>query len=363
MIRYLIKNNFKLMLRNKWVVIVMLLGPILVIAMLSAAFGNMMATYEKTGNFKVGYRIDAGSVFEENIEDIKKAGSEAGIDFFSYPDGDIQKIVEKNDLAGFLVFADDSYTVYENADDKNEGKMLEYFMEQVNRGIDAGVRDLMFPETTVSIDKLPAEKLSYMPAISSIDYYGIIEVVYFSWLGIVSVAGVFASEKKNGIEKRFELSGISSGRLYFARWIPAVALTACEMAVTAVLSSFLFGVSWGGYLQSARILLLTIMAAISVGMLLYYIFRNFAVTVIALFTMVWFMGFFGGSFETYMFSSQPESLKRLSAIYYVNRALVEYSCMGHSDYAVSSMVYVGAVTVICTVLALLVSRIRKGGEA
>ena len=289
MIRYLIKNNFKLMLRNKWVVIVILLGPILVIAMLSAAFGDMMAAYEKTGNFKVGYRINAGSVFEENIEDIKKAGSEAGIDFFSYPDGDIQKIVEKNDLAGFLVFADDSYTVYENADDKNEGKTLEYFMEQVNRGIDAGVRDLMFPDTTVSIAELPMKKLSYMPAISSTDYYGIIEVVYFSWMGIVSVAGVFASEKKNGIENRL--------------------------------------------------------------------------TVIALFTLVWFMGFFGGSFETYMFSSQPESLKRLSPIYYANRALVEYSCMGHSDYAVSSMVCMGIITVICTVLALGVSKIRKGAEA
>ena len=59
------------MLRNKWVVIVILLGPILVIAMLSAAFGDMMAAYEKTGNFKVGYRINDGSVFEENIEDIK----------------------------------------------------------------------------------------------------------------------------------------------------------------------------------------------------------------------------------------------------------------------------------------------------
>lgn len=363
MIRYLIKNNFKLMLRNKWVVIVILLGPILVIAMLSAAFGDMMAAYEKTGNFKVGYRINAGSVFEENIEDIKKAGSEAGIDFFSYPDGDIQKIVEKNDLAGFLVFADDSYTVYENADDKNEGKTLEYFMEQVNRGIDAGVRDLMFPDTTVSIAELPMKKLSYMPAISSTDYYGIIEVVYFSWMGIVSVAGVFASEKKNGIENRFALSGISSGKIYFARWIPAVILTVCEMAVTVVLSGLLFGVSWGVHPQSALILLLTIMAAISVGMLLYYIFRNFAVTVIALFTLVWFMGFFGGSFETYMFSSQPESLKRLSPIYYANRALVEYSCMGHSDYAVSSMVCMGIITVICTVLALGVSKIRTGAEA
>lgn len=35
MIRYLIKNNFKLMLRNKWTLAVMVLGPIMVIAILS----------------------------------------------------------------------------------------------------------------------------------------------------------------------------------------------------------------------------------------------------------------------------------------------------------------------------------------
>ena len=41
MIRYLIKNNFKLMFRNTWSVVVMLLGPILVIAVLSSAFSEL----------------------------------------------------------------------------------------------------------------------------------------------------------------------------------------------------------------------------------------------------------------------------------------------------------------------------------
>lgn len=57
MIRYLIKNNFKLMFRNTWSVAVMLLGPILVIAVLSSAFSELMKSYEGVDEFTVGYRI------------------------------------------------------------------------------------------------------------------------------------------------------------------------------------------------------------------------------------------------------------------------------------------------------------------
>ena len=61
MIRYLIKNNFKLMFRNTWSVVVMLLGPVLVIAVLSSAFSELMKSYKGVGEFVVGYQDAGGS--------------------------------------------------------------------------------------------------------------------------------------------------------------------------------------------------------------------------------------------------------------------------------------------------------------
>ena len=58
MIRYLIKNNLKLMLRNKWTIAVMILGPIFVTALLSSAFEDLMASYESAEEFQVGYRLE-----------------------------------------------------------------------------------------------------------------------------------------------------------------------------------------------------------------------------------------------------------------------------------------------------------------
>lgn len=376
MIRYLMKNNFKLMLRNKWVLATMLLGPVLVIALLSSAFGDMMASFESADEFRTGYRISENSVFADYMEEIKSAGETAGILFENYPDGDVESLMEQNDLAGFLVFEEEGYTLYKSADDEVSGKTLEYFMDQVEKQMAQQTLNTMFPQKEQREDTreaqeeeaqkgrdLPIKKLAFMPAVDAKNYYGIIEVVYFTWLGIASLAGILSGEMKNGIGKRFQVTALFETKLYLAKWIPAVLATICEMTVTILLVTVLFGISWGNLPMTILVLLVTIMGSIAFGMLLWTICRNLAVTVVALFTVVWFMGFFGGSFETYLFSSFSESVKSLSPIYHINRTLVEYSCMGKSDYTASSISYMIGIMVVCTLLSVFISKVRKEGRA
>lgn len=381
MIRYLMKNNFKLMLRNKWVLATMLLGPVLVIALLSSAFGDMMASFESADEFRTGYRISENSVFADYMEEIRSAGETAGVLFENYPDGDVESLMEQNELAGFLVFEEEGYTLYKSADDEVSGKTLEYFMDQVEKQMAQQTLNAMFPQEEQSEDTkeaqeedaqkeeaqkgrdLPIKKLAFMPAVDAKNYYGIIEVVYFTWLGIASLAGILSGEMKNGIGKRFQVTALSETKLYLAKWIPAVLATICEMTVTILLVTVLFGISWGNLPMTILVLLVTIMGSIAFGMLLWTICRNLAVTVVALFTVVWFMGFFGGSFETYLFSSFSESVKSLSPIYHINRTLVEYSCMGKSDYTVSSISYMIGIMVVCTLLSVFISKVRKEGRA
>ena len=94
MIRYLIKNNFKLMFRSTWSIVVMVLGPILVIAVLSSAFSALMKSYEGVDEFSVGYRVQ--NVEEAMIEATKLAGEEAGILFYEYTEGEIEDIMANN---------------------------------------------------------------------------------------------------------------------------------------------------------------------------------------------------------------------------------------------------------------------------
>lgn len=357
MIRYLIKNNFKLMFRNTWSVAVMLLGPILVIAVLSSAFSELMKSYEGVDEFTVGYRIQEAD--NSIIEATKIAGEEAGILFFEYPEGEIKDVMEKNELSGFVEFAEDKYTVYTSADYEVEGITLEYFMNKVtNEGLNAS---LQIKEQAKIV--LPVEQLKYMPAIDSVDYYGIIYIVYFCWCGMICATGVLSNEKKYGIIRRFQVSNISESQNFFGKFIPIVLTVTGGMAIATIITVLLYDIHWGNPFLSTVIVFLMIVPGTALGMMLYNISDSLVITIILQFTIIWFMGFFGGSFETYMFSSTSDLLKQLSPIYHGNRALVELSCMGESSYVASTVIYSLAITVICSIIAIFAGYVRKRGKA
>lgn len=358
MIRYLIKNNFKLMFRNTWSVVVMILGPILVIAVLSSAFSELMKSYEGVDEFAVGYRMQETTEDDVMIESAKLAGEEAGILFYEYPEGEIEDVMEKNELAGFVEFTEDTYVVYTSADYEVEGITLEYFM---NRMMNEGVNAFLQVQEKSAI-ALPVEELEFMPAINSRDYYGIVYIVYFCWCGMICATGVLSNEKKYGIVRRFWVSNISELQNYLGKFIPIILTVTVGMAIATGITILLYDIHWGNPVMSIFIVFMMILAGTALGMMLYNISDSLVITIIIQFTVVWFLGFFGGSFETYMFSSTSDTLKHLSPIYHGNRALIELSCIGKSNYAASAVWYSLAVTVVCSVIAILAGVLRKRGR-
>lgn len=359
MIRYLIKNNFKLMLRNKWTLAVMVLGPIMVIAILSSAFEDLLKSYEGVDEFKTGYRVEEGSLFSDSMDVIKQAGEDAGITFLEYPEGEPKDVIENNDLAGFVVFGKEKYTVYKSADFQVEGSTLEYFFNQVINESSKQALQTMLPVFEEEEAELPVQKLDYLPAVSSNDYYGIIYIVYFSWCCVICATNILNSEKKYGIRRKFQVTAVSGWKLYLAKWIPIVLVTAVGMGITAIATALMYDIHWGNPLVASLLVLLSIIASSAFGLMIYNFCENLAITVVVVFTSVWFMGFFGGSFETYMLSNLPDAVKNASPIYHINRALVENSCMGHSTYTSSCIVYMLAITVVCSVIAVAADKLRK----
>lgn len=359
MIGYLIKNNCKLMFRSVWTLVIMLLGPMLVIALLSSAFDELLASYEGVDTFTVGYRLTEDSGFDALMEEIKPAALEQGMCFVEYVQGDVQKVMTEQSLAGFVEFSEDHYVVYQSADYELEGDVLAYVLDYaMNEGVNASL-GIEADDVVERLTEIP----DFMPAVNAMDYYGIIEIVYFCMCGIVCITGVLGSEKKYRIGGRFRCAGLSETRNYFAKYLPLTFVVAVGMGCEAILTSVLFGVHWGDALQSALVILCLILAANAFGLMLYAMSENMAITVIVQFAVVWIMGFLGGSFETYMYSSTAESVKRLSPLYHGNRALVELSCMGNSDYVGSAIGYTLAIAGICSALAIFAGWLRKRGRA
>ena len=358
MIRYLIKNNFKLMVRSITNSLLVVICPLILIALLSSAFDDMMSRYDGDADIIAGYRIEGKNVPSEMIDAFKDGAKDNGYILKEYTEGDPEEILRNEDMGGFVVFKDDTYTIYQNNDHKEEAKILEY-------SVNAFYENALAGKVGVKTDsvKIEPEHPDYMPAIDSIDYYGIIEVVYFGWCAIVCGAGIFMSEKKYRISKKLRVSALSESKLYLAKFVPIVSVVILGNVATTLLSIILFKVHWGNPVLSALIVLFSVSAATAFGLMAYNIFDNIVVTIIAVFALVWFAGFFGGSFETYMFSLHPMSVKLISPIYHINRALVELSCMGHSDYVASSIMYCAAIIIVCSAVAVLAGSIRKRGKA
>lgn len=342
---------------NRWSIVVLLLEPLLVIALVSSAFTELMKSYEEVGEFKAGYRMEESmEVFAEAMKD---AGKEAGILFYEYPEGEIQRLMEKNELAAFVEFSKDQYTIYSSEDHPSEGMTLEYF---VNKMMRTEITDTL-SQKEASAPVLTTEKLEALPPVDAVDYYGFIEILYFSWCGIICATGILSNEKKYGIRKKFQIAGISETRVFLGKLIPTILVVSAGMGLTSIVTVFLFDIQWGNPLLSALVVFAMIVAATSYGMMLYQITEHLVVTIIVLFTSVWFFGFFGGSFETYMFSSVSDTLKQLSPLYHGNRALVELSAMGKSSYVESALIYSLIIAVICSGIGIFAGYIRKRGKA
>ena len=376
MIRYLIKNNIKLMLRSPANILLFIVAPLGVLAILSNAFSSLMQSYEKKGPFEVGYVMSQESFYAPYEETLYEVAKEADITLKEFPEGDAKELMDRYELKGFVEFHDDSYVVWTREDAKIEGQTLEYllntFVEELDRG-KLRVMSAMASGQPVDMEAiakggdeseiaLEVEHPNFMPAIDSRDYYGIIEIIYFGWCALVCAAGILGNEKKYGITKKYQVAGLSQLQIYLTRLLPMFLVVILCEGIAGVIAALFLNVHWGNQLlQSAILIIFMILAASAFELMIYSITDSMVLSIIIAFAVVWIWGFLGGSFETYMFSTVSQSLKSISPIYHGNRAMVELSCMGHSDYLVSSLLYSGAMTVGCSGIALLASAIRKRG--
>ncbi len=343
-------------------VVLLIVAPIILVAVLSSAFSSLMASYEEAGEFRAGYRINDDSVMTSYMDELKEKAGGNGVTFIEYTGGDIRDLISREDLAGFVEFNGDTYTIYKDSKHETEGKILDYMMSSYEKNIETGM--LAFQNASgVPAVSLTVTHPEHMPEVSATDYYGIAQPVYFLWCGIVCIAGIINNEKKYRIMQKLRVAGVSEVKIYLARFVPTVAVTAAGIGIACVLSSLMFGIHWGNIPLSALIVLSSVPASIALGLMFYSVFDNIVLTIVVMFGAIWYAGFVGGSFETYLFSDHPQFLKELSPLYYINRSLVELSSTGKSDYAVKAILICVVMTVVCSAVSVLAGTIRKRGRA
>jgi ABC-2 type transport system permease protein len=358
----LIKNNLKLMLRNKWILFIMILLPLITVALLSNAFKDMLDTAHKIGEFQAGCRIDESSVYRDMLPELKAVCQENGVILKEYPDGDIPELVKTGTVAVFADIGESSYTIYQSSDKKMEAAVTESifssFFYQVNTGMTKAVYEAG-PERQAAKGGMAvkSEKLATEPVPSSVDYYGIVYIVYGTWCGMAVLVAVVSGERKGAVLQRMRVAHMFRLKHYIGKFIPAALAIFIEVGLAWLLSVALFGIRWGNIGMSVLIVFLTSMAAAAFGIVLFQLFSNTAVSIVIGFALIWIAGFFGGTFQSYMYSLLPDRLVRISPLYHIDRTLVEYSTKGGSDYTVGCILFLSAIILVFGLFGtLLISR-------
>lgn len=362
----LIKNNMKLMFRNKSFLLLMIIMPIIVIALLSTAFKDMMASAQEIDPFTVGYRITADNPYQTYLPELKKVSSENDVTLIEYPEGEIKSLIKNETVSAFVDIQEYDYILYQSSAKKTEALVSESLFDNFFYQVDAntalvtaqmekGIVDikLLEPDSEwVAREVLPVE-----PMPTSTDYYGIIYIVFWSFCGIIPLAAVISSERKNAIPQRMRVSQMSRGQFYLAKFVPCFLVTFMAMGVAGAISALLFNVHWGVLPASVGIILLSTMAAAAIGVFLYQLFNKVVVSVVVGFSLTWILGLFGGSFDPYMYEDFPMTLMNASPLYYVNRTLVEFSTKGYSDYTGTCLIYlIGLIFVFGILGSMLMNR-------
>lgn len=366
----LIKNNLKLMLRSKWILILMIILPLVTIALLANAFREMLDSAYKMEEFKVGYRVEKDSGYKELLEPFQTVCKENSIILQEFPEGDIEVLLKSEAVAVFVdIKAEDSYIIYKSNDRNTEAAITEnifanffYQVNEVNNltiySREQGITDI--PE--VKAPQVLREKLKTDPLPSSTDYYGIVYIVYFAWCGMVSLVAVISSERKSAIPKRMKVSHLSNLSYYLGKFIPCTLAIFLEVSAAWALSVILYDIHWGNIMLSALIIFLVSMGSSAFGIVLFQLFRNVGVGIVLGFVITWVAGFFGGCFQTYMYAHLPKVLVELSPFYYLNRTLIEHSVKGYSDYTVKCILMLLGIIVVFSVIGVLMIN-RKTEEA
>jgi ABC-2 type transport system permease protein len=158
-----------------------------------------------------------------------------------------------------------------------------------------------------------------------------------------------------------KMSPASAFSLYLGKFIPCVIVLCIQMGIAMIITFFTLGIDWGEKLGSSLgILFLQTMAVSAFSIMLYHIFQNVAAAIVSCFIIVFGWGFFGGSFQTYMFTTTSNTMAALSPIYYLNRTLVEYSTKGSSEYSLPCVLILIAFIVIGSTVSVLLCKFGKG---
>lgn len=348
------KNNLKLLWRRKAVLFISLIGMIITTAAVANAFHTLLDKAEDAQGFKLGYEISQGSKYEMVIDTLMDELEKEDIVTQKYSSADAEGLIESGEQDVFVIFEKDSYKIIGSEKKSVETRIIQYALFNVDRNMNAymngGLKTIELNESELPTTKTPDAE----------NYYCHAFLCCFLSISPIFLSVIFYEDRKSGIWLRYKTGKAGSISLYLGKHLASFITSMITFPLLGTLAfCLLFDMKPCNILIYGGLFFLAGLGFTSFGMLFFIFFKQPAVSIGSMFMILWFASYFGGVYETYIYSSIPENIKRLSPIYYLNRSLIEMSVNGKSDYVIPCVIIMIAMTVVFSAMGIVATRLKK----
>jgi ABC-2 type transport system permease protein len=363
-----LKNELKIQLRDKVSLVMLIAFPIILIFILSSAFGSMMNNKFELSPFSVGYSISLKSPIAGSMDEIEKSLKDVKITLVKLDRTAAMKEISNNKLAGYVEFTDTGYKFYSNDNTSIDAGIFSSVLQSISyqtgtytelAKVLAQYRAAPPAQATLfTVEKLPA-----LPFPSALTYYGIVMLISVLCFAATNPSGSIHQNRINNINKRVALTRINPYAVFFGKVVCTTISSIIQISVTILCLVFLLKVNFGSrYPIVIGMILLFAVVVNSVGIMLGYLLKNMAVTRTIIFALSFFLSYFGGCYVQYVYvAGSMLSLMQKDPLYYINRSLVELATRGSSSFTPTALIIMGS-TILGSLLIGGVAFSRREGR-
>ncbi len=348
------KNNLKLLWRRKVMIIIALVGMIATTAAVANAFHTLLDKADDAQGFKLGYTVVQGSKYELVIDTLMDELEKEDIVTQKYSSADADKLIESGEQDVFVTFDKDSYSIVGSEKKSVETRVIQYSLFNVERNMNAfmsgGLKSVEVKESELPTTKTPDAE----------NYYCHAFICCFLSISPIFLSVIYYEDRKNRIWQRYKTGKAGSVSVYLGKYLASFITTMVVFPLLGTLAfCLLFDMKPCNLLIYGGLLALAGLGFTSFGILFFILFKQPAVSIGSMFMILWFVSYLGGVYETYIYCSIPETIKRLSPLYYLNRSLIELSVNGKSDYAIPCVIIMIAMTVVFSAVGMIATKVKK----
>ena len=327
-----VKHSF----RDRKSLVMMILFPIALIVVLSAAFKTNFASSIDIGTPKVLYSIEGKGAISDNF---KKGFIENGknfkIEFVKMGDMDSakKKLISKEYDAIIEMKSNNKIEFYKSELESIKAGMVESilstYVQEFNVIVEVSkvnpqIINSLLRDNNSNYSTINSLNKAIQP--SSLDYYTIVEIaLIIMYAGMTGLFGI-ANEKNSKTRDRILISPVKKYEFLIGKTIGAVIGTIIQIAIVILFSKYILHANWGNDIFTVLLIFISqIFMAISIGVGLGFIFKNENVANGILNFMIPVMVFLGGSYMPLddMGSKTFQAITYLSPVRWVNKSIFD----------------------------------------